>query len=620
MRLPLGDPDAATGFPVPAAPLLLGLAIRTDHPSGSRATPLRPARSPTRMGALATPSLLDCTLAPLPAVTSPRISPPPSPSTTGRESEREPAFGFIHAEAGPSRPGMRISRLPPTPTLPSAAPSSRNRYYYIGVRSGKVPGVYTSWTDAEKQMLMWPNPSYRTFSTRLAAEAYVTGWEGAGRHSLPGSSPRPLREHLAMNFPQSASVTPSSKRPSYHARLLATLPAALEESAIDNTAPTSLEASSTRPEMVRSSSSFRTSVCKISSPLRQEVDDAQPIVSVLPSPKMRKAASVIGIGGLLSPPLSPNDQLNSGSSGSIMDRPRPMKRSEMTEGGFWSSGQHRVFSTKGASPLSPPSSPLASSADGHKRAATPVRSATGLWANVNSPSPQALPQAVSAPLAPPPHLELPSADKAAPKFSRAALKKSGVVMPTAAPRTNSSSSLRSGSRTSLNSPSATSLSSAHSGASHSTLRRPPADRLVSLAETSRRELQLNEEGLLALGSLSPPRPAFMRRMPSDSSFTSESSMDSLTSAASSSNTKGESVELGEIQELEEHGRDVEVQISCTKSDGDVDGSQESGSIKSGHAGGAAAKRKGGMFKRLTKAIGLEKKTMPGNEAGRRPSM
>ena len=32
-----------------------------------------------------------------------------------------------------------------------------------------------------------PCPVYKTFSTRFAAEAFVAGWEGAGRHSMPVS-------------------------------------------------------------------------------------------------------------------------------------------------------------------------------------------------------------------------------------------------------------------------------------------------------------------------------------------------------------------------------------------------------------------------------------------------
>lgn len=55
-------------------------------------------------------------------------------------------------------------------------------------------------------------------------------------------------------------------------------------------------------------------------------------------------------------------------------------------------------------------------------------------------------------------------------------------------------------------------------------------------------------------------------------------------------------------------------ISCTKSDADADGSVESSSVKSGlmgsRDGGSAGKKKGGLFKRLTKAFKLEKKGVP----------
>ena len=67
--------------------------------------------------------------------------------------------------------------------------------------------------------------------------------------------------------------------------------------------------------------------------------------------------------------------------------------------------------------------------------------------------------------------------------------------------------------------------------------------------------------------------------------------------------------------------EVEVQISCTKSDGDADAS----STKSGSQGsmmGAKDKKgkKGGLFKRFSKALKLEKKDLPGHEVGRRPSV
>lgn len=71
------------------------------------------------------------------------------------------------------------------------------------------------------------------------------------------------------------------------------------------------------------------------------------------------------------------------------------------------------------------------------------------------------------------------------------------------------------------------------------------------------------------------------------------------------------------------GQEEEAQvISCTKSDADADGSVESSSVKSGAGGFAGVKKpkKGGLFKRLTKVLKLEKKSAPGQEAGRRGSL
>ncbi|ORX33975.1 hypothetical protein BD324DRAFT_187113 [Kockovaella imperatae] len=89
-----------------------------------------------------------------------------------------------------------------------AAGPSRQRYFFVGVRDA---GVFTI-----------PQEGGRAFSSRLAAEAYVAGWDGGGgKHDLPASAPRPLREHLAMTFPTHVAMPPSSyKRPSYHARML----------------------------------------------------------------------------------------------------------------------------------------------------------------------------------------------------------------------------------------------------------------------------------------------------------------------------------------------------------------------------------------------------------------
>jgi hypothetical protein len=48
----------------------------------------------------------------------------------------------------------RVSRVPPTPSVPSAGPSSPSRYLYVAVRSGHTRGVYTDWFEAERQLIV----------------------------------------------------------------------------------------------------------------------------------------------------------------------------------------------------------------------------------------------------------------------------------------------------------------------------------------------------------------------------------------------------------------------------------------------------------------------------------
>ncbi|ORY21292.1 hypothetical protein BCR39DRAFT_65544 [Naematelia encephala] len=511
----------------------------------------------------------------------------------------------------------RISRLPPAPSVPDAGPSSgHQRYLFVAVRKGHRPGVYTCWDLAEQQVINHPAPVFKTFSTRLAAEAFVAGWDGAGRHSLPGSSPKPLREHLAMNFPSSVpypSPSPASSMPrraSYHTRLL--MPDSATWSDFDP-----------RPTLKHSSTSYRTSMVRISSPLRQQVDEE-------PRPRMRKAHSMIGFGGLLSPPQSPQEDRQG-----VMDRERPNKPRIATEAGLWASSQHRRFpaisSTLGL--LSPPSSPptttttttgrpglsvLGGGSSSRTSSAGSSRTPSGLWADAIPSSPS--------PLSPPPDIPIISLPpSSAPKFSRAGLKKSGIILPASAPKTKTSSSSLRPSRNSFLSPTTTSSRTSSISPSGSTTSLTSdsnsthtVHRLESLAETSRRELQLNDEGLLALSSLAPPRPAFMRRQPSNSSISSEASVGSMTSGSSAPSTTA-IAEQETDGDGEGEGEDEVVQISCTRSDGDADGSVESSSVKSGKGFGKA-KKGGGLFKRLGKAIGLEKKTVPGQDAGRRGSV
>ena len=52
-----------------------------------------------------------------------------------------------------------------------------------------------------------PSPVFKTFSTRLAAEAYISGWDGAGRHSLP------VRRASAPSLVATHDLTGSRHRP-----------------------------------------------------------------------------------------------------------------------------------------------------------------------------------------------------------------------------------------------------------------------------------------------------------------------------------------------------------------------------------------------------------------------
>ncbi|KAL7276050.1 hypothetical protein RUND412_000994 [Rhizina undulata] len=61
-----------------------------------------------------------------------------------------------------------------TGTDPSLDPNSSSyTAKFYGVRNGKVPGVYTDWASAEKQVVGWQKPKVRCFATREEAEAFV---------------------------------------------------------------------------------------------------------------------------------------------------------------------------------------------------------------------------------------------------------------------------------------------------------------------------------------------------------------------------------------------------------------------------------------------------------------
>lgn len=62
----------------------------------------------------------------------------------------------------------------------SGSGSNSNPEKFYGVQSGRVPGVYTDWPSAQKQVTGWTRPKYKAFPTRAEAEAFVKDGKKVG--------------------------------------------------------------------------------------------------------------------------------------------------------------------------------------------------------------------------------------------------------------------------------------------------------------------------------------------------------------------------------------------------------------------------------------------------------
>ena len=51
--------------------------------------------------------------------------------------------------------------------------SSSPPYKFYAVRSGRVPGIYTDWPSAQKQITGWQKPKQKCFSTRVEAQRFL---------------------------------------------------------------------------------------------------------------------------------------------------------------------------------------------------------------------------------------------------------------------------------------------------------------------------------------------------------------------------------------------------------------------------------------------------------------
>ena len=48
-------------------------------------------------------------------------------------------------------------------------------YKFYAVRNGRVPGIYTDWPSAQKQITGWTKPKHKCFSTRAEAQRFLEG-------------------------------------------------------------------------------------------------------------------------------------------------------------------------------------------------------------------------------------------------------------------------------------------------------------------------------------------------------------------------------------------------------------------------------------------------------------
>ena len=88
-------------------------------------------------------------------------------------------------------------------------------YKFYAVRSGRVPGIYTDWPSAQRQITGWTKPKQKCFSTRAEAQRFLD--EGDSK-LLEGTDGMPLDKSNGMSefsssTPESSTKSTSSKKP-----------------------------------------------------------------------------------------------------------------------------------------------------------------------------------------------------------------------------------------------------------------------------------------------------------------------------------------------------------------------------------------------------------------------
>ena len=87
-------------------------------------------------------------------------------------------------------------------------------YKFYAVRSGRVPGIYTDWPSAQRQIIGWTKPKQKCFSTRAEAQRFLD--EGDSK-ALEGTDGMPLDKSNGMSefsssTPESSTRSTSSKK------------------------------------------------------------------------------------------------------------------------------------------------------------------------------------------------------------------------------------------------------------------------------------------------------------------------------------------------------------------------------------------------------------------------
>jgi ribonuclease HI len=60
----------------------------------------------------------------------------------------------------------------------NASTTTPSKFY--AVQNGRIPGVYTDWPSAQKQITGWTKPKHKSFSTRAEAYAFVQAGQSDG--------------------------------------------------------------------------------------------------------------------------------------------------------------------------------------------------------------------------------------------------------------------------------------------------------------------------------------------------------------------------------------------------------------------------------------------------------